>query len=145
MKRFTQIVCLILIIATAFAIPVSAEENMQPWGSSYFASMLSYLHKTTGTTFQVWIEVTAGGTLDKLGASEIIVQRSSDNSNWTDMKTYTKEEYTNLVASSDFTHEAYVTYTGTSGYYYRAEVEFYAKKGTGYAEYSYTTDSIYLS
>lgn len=145
MKRFTQLVCLILIIATVLAVPVSAEESAAPWGSSYFTSFLSYLHPTTGNQFQIWIEVVAVGTMEKLGASEIVLQRSSDNSNWTNMKTYTKEAYTNLVADNAFTYKAYVTYTGTSGYYYRAKVEFYAKKGTGYAEYSYTTDSIYLS
>lgn len=145
MKRFTQIVCLIMIIAAILVIPVSAEENVQPWGSNYFGSTLAYLHKTTGNQFQIWIEVVAVGTMEKLGASEIVLQRSSDNSNWSDVKTFTKEVYTNLVSSNDFAHEAYVTYTGTSGYYYRAKVEFYAKKGTGYAEYSYTTASIYLS
>ena len=61
------------------------------------------------------------------------------------MTTYTKEGYTNLVASNAFHHEAYVTYTGTSGYYYRAQVWFYAKKGNGTAEHSYTTESIYIS
>lgn len=145
MKRFTQFVCLFLIIATVFAIPVSAEENMQPWGSSYFGSLLSYLHKTSGNQFQIWIEVVAVGSMDKLGASEIVLQRSSDNSNWTDLMTYTKEAYTNLVADNAFTYKTYVTHTGTTGYYYRAEVTFYAKRGTGTAEYEYTTDSIYIS
>lgn len=145
MKRFTQLVCLVLVVATVLTVPVSAEENMQPWGSSYFGSMLSYLHKTTGNQFQIWIEVVAVDEMDKLGASEIVLQYSSDNSNWTDLKTYTKESHTNLVVSNDFSHKAYVTYTGTSGYYYRAEVTFYAKKGTGTAGYDYTTESIYLS
>lgn len=145
MKRFTQLICLILIFVTVFAIPVSAKENATPWGSSYFTSFLSYFHKTTGNQYQIWIDVVAVGTMEKIGASEIIVQRSSDNSNWTDVKTYTKEAYTNLVTSNDFTHLAYVTYTATSGYYYRAEVTFYAKKGNGTAEYDYTTESVYVS
>lgn len=145
MKRFIQLICLIVVFATILAVPVSATENAIPWGSSYFASMLSYFHNTTGRTYQIWIDVTAGGTMDKIGASEIIVQRSSDNSNWKDVKTYTKEAYTNLVASNDFAHETYVTYTATSGYYYRAEVTFYAKKGNGSAEYDYTTESVYVS
>lgn len=145
MKKFTQFVCLILIIATVFTVPVSAEENAIPWGSNYFGSMLSYFHRTTGNQYQIWIEVVAVGTMEKLGASEIIVQRSSDNSNWTDVRTYTKETYTNLVVDNDFSHKTYVNYTATSGYYYRAEVTFYAKKGNGYAEYGYTTESVYVS
>lgn len=145
MKRFTQLVCLLLIIATFVAIPVSAAEGVSPWGSSYFGSSLAYFHKTSGNQYQIWIDVVAVGTMEKIGASEIIVQRSSDNSNWTDVKTYTKEVYTNLVASNDFAHETYVTYTATSGYYYRAEVTFYAKRGNGSAEYEYTTESVYVS
>lgn len=144
MKRFTQFVCLVLILSTILVNPVFAADN-STWGSSYFGSRLAYLHPTTGTQFQVWIEVVAVGTMEELGASEIIVQRSSDDENWTDMKTYTKEEYTNMVASNAFVHKDYVTYTGTSKNYYRAKVLFYAKKGNGTAEYSYTTESLYIS
>jgi len=145
MKRFVQLICLVLVCATVCAIPVSAAETALPRGSNYFGSTLAYLHKTSGKQFQIWIEVVAVGTMDKLGASEITLQRSSDNSNWTDVKTFTKSEYSNLVTSNDISHQAYVTYTGTSGYYYRAEVDFYAKKGTGSAEVGYTTASIYVS
>lgn len=144
MKRCSQLICLLLVLSTMLTIPVYAAEKPIPWGSNYFSSSLGYLHKTASTQFQVWAEVTAVGTMDKLGASEIVVQRSSDNQNWTDMQTYTKSAYTNLVRESTTHHEAYVTYTGTSGYYYRAEILFYAKKGNGEAEYEYTTDSIKL-
>lgn len=144
MKRFTQIVSLVLVLSLILVNPVCAQENI-PWQSNYFGSTLAYLHPTTGTSFRIWIEVEAVRTMDKLGASEIILQRSSNNSTWSDVKTYTKEAYPNLVADDDFTHEAYVTYTGSSGYYYRAKVWFYAERGNGTAEYSYTTESIYVS
>lgn len=144
MKRFSQIVSLILILSVILVNPVFAQE-ITPWQSNYFGSTLAYLHPTTGTAFRIWIEVEAVGMMDKLGASEIILQRSSDNSTWTDVKTYSKTVYQNLVASNAFAHEAYVTYTGTSGNYYRAKVWFYAERGNGTAEYSYTTESIYVS
>lgn len=144
MKRFTQFICLLLVISTIMIIPAYAVEEVTPRGSNYFASRLAYLYKTTSTQFQVWIEVTSMSTMDELGASSITVQRSSDNSNWTDMKTYTKESYTQLIGKNTANHEAYVTYTGTSGYYYRAKIWFYAKNSSGTAEYSYTTASIQL-
>lgn len=144
MKRFTQIVCLILVLSMVLVNPVFAQE-ISTWESNYFGSRLAYLHPTTGTSFRVWIEVEAVRTMDKLGASEITVQRSSNNSTWTDMKTYTKEDYPNLVDDDAFAYETYVTYTGSSGYYYRAKVWFYAERGNGTAEYSYTTESIYVS
>lgn len=144
MKRFTQLVSLVLILSVVLVNPVFAQESTT-WQSGYFGSSAAYLHPTTGTAFRIWIEVEAVGMMDKLGASEIILQKSSNNSTWTDVKTYSKTVYQNLVASNAFAHEAYVTYTGTSGNYYRAKVWFYAERGNGTAEYSYTTESIYVS
>lgn len=144
MRRFTQLVCLLLVFCSIVTIPAYATEIPTPWGSSYFGEILSYLHKTSGTQFQVWIEVTAVRTMDELGASEITIQRSADNANWTDMMTFYKSAYPQMTGENVNHYENYVTYTGTSGYYYRAYILFYAKKGTGEAEYEYTTDSIKL-
>lgn len=144
MKRFTQMVSLILVLSVILVNPVFAQEST-PWQSNYFGSTLAYLHPTTGTSFRVWIEVEAVRTMDKLGASEITVQRSSNNSTWTDMTTYYKADYPNMVKDDAYHYETYVTYTGSSGYYYRAKVWFYAERGNGTAEYSYTTESIYVS
>lgn len=144
MKRFAQFVCLLLVLSMILAIPALAIEN-STWQSNYFMSHLAYLHPTTGTSFRVWIEVEAVGMMEKLGASEITVQRSSNNSTWTDMTTYYKADYPNMVKDDAYHYETYVTYTGSSGYYYRAKVWFYAERGNGTAEYSYTTESIYVS
>ena len=144
MKRFTQIVCLMLVLSVVLVNPVFAQES-STWQSYYFGSTLAYLYPTSGTQFEVWIEVEAVRTMDKLGASEITVQRSSNNSTWTDMTTYYKADYPNMVKDDAYHYETYVTYTGSSGYYYRAKVWFYAERGNGTAEYSYTTESIYVS
>lgn len=144
MKRFTQIVCLLLVFSVILTVPVSASESATSRGSYYFSSRMAYLHEISDNQFQIWIEVEAVDYMDKLGASEIVLQRSSDNSNWTDVKTFTKDSYTQLIRTNTTHHEAYVSYTGTPGKYYRAEVTFYAKKGSGEAEYSYTTESIKL-
>lgn len=144
MKRFTQFVCLLLILSTVMAMPAAATEDITPRGSDYFFSRLAYLYKCENTTFQVWIEVAAVKGMDELGVSSITVQRSPDDENWTDMYTYTKELYPNLIGENTSWHDAHVTYTGSSGYYYRAKVWFYAKKDNGTAESSYTTDSLLI-
>lgn len=144
MKRFVRLVCLLVVFSMVMVIPAFAETEISPWASSYFASRLGYLHQTYPTQFRVWGEVEAVGLMDKLGMSSITVQRSSDDKNWSDMKTYTKDTYTNLICENTTQHSAYVNYAGTAGYYYRAVILFYAKKGTGEAEYSYTTGSILL-
>lgn len=144
MKRFVRVICLLLVFSMVMTVPAMAAEGATTWGSSYFASRLAYLYKTTGNQFRIWIEVAALDGMDDLGASEIILQRSSNDSNWTDVKTYTSSAYPNLLDHGSGWHDAYVTYTGTSGYYYRAVVTFYARKGSAVAEYEYTTESIRL-
>ena len=144
MKRFSQLICMLLVLSLVFVTPVSALDG-STWGSNYFSSILSYLHPTSSLQFQAWIEVEAVGLMEELGASSVTIQRSTDNSNWTNVRTFTKESYPQLVGENKIGYENYVTFTGVSGNYYRAYVIFYAKRGNGTAEYEYTTESIYLS
>ena len=144
MRKFVRLVCLLLVFSSVMTMPALAVTDNMPRGSNYFTSRLGYLHQTHPTIFQVWGEVTAVGPMDKLGMSSITVQRSSDNQNWTDVKTYTKENNSNLVASNTTCHEAYVTYVGTAGYYYRAKITLYAENSTGVGERIRYTSPIQL-
>ena len=82
--------------------------------------------------FQVWFEVTGTDTMDKIGVSEITIQRrDSEDDDWSTLKTFLPEEYPNMIATNTSGHDSYVTYTAPPGYYYRAIVKFYAKKGNG--------------
>lgn len=144
MRRFVKLICLVLALSMVLIQPVAAAENA-PWGSNYFSSRLAYLHPISRLQFQAWIEVEAVGLMEELGASSVTIQRSTDNSNWTNVRTFTKESYPQLVGENKIGYENYVTFTGVSGNYYRAYVIFYAKRGNGTAEYEYTTESIYLS
>ena len=36
MKRFMKIVCIVLVLSTLLAVPVSAESEATPYGSIYF-------------------------------------------------------------------------------------------------------------
>lgn len=133
MKRFIQCVCLILVLSTCLAVPVSAAEDISPWASNYFLSHGGYLWWTSSTSFQVEFHVTGVDIMDEIGVSEIKVQRSSDNTNWETVATYGK-----MVATNTASHAGYVTYSNaSSSYSYRAKITFYAKKGTGWAEYTY--------
>jgi len=132
-KQFIKIIALFLVLATAMAMPVWAEAADNR-ASSFFAYSNVYLYKVSSTQFEAWFSVTAVGGMDELGASEIKIQRSSNGEDWTTMRTYTKEYYSNLIDTDTSNHAACVTYTGTSGYYYRAKITLYAKddSGTGY-------------
>ena len=136
MKRFVRVVSFVLILATILAFPVYAVEESQR-ASRFFASYRAYCYKASSTDLRVYFSVVATGAMDELGTSSIKVQRSSDGTNWTTMKTYTKENYPQMVDTDAGFHSGYISYTATTGYYYRAYVEFYAKDSgsTGYLYY----------
>lgn len=135
MKSFFKCVSLMLVVVMLVAIPVSAAE-ISPYASNYFMAHSTYLWETSGTSFQVWFNVTAVGTMSKLGVNYIDIERSSDGTNWSVVKTYTQDDYSNLVASNTHSHSSYVSYSNRqSGYQYRAYVDFYAKNSAGTASY----------
>ena len=144
MKRAIQIVCFLLIVSLILPASAMAVDNENQRASNYFGSHSVYLHKISSTQFQAWFEVTAVRGMDKLGASTIEIQRSTDKSSWTTVATYEMEDYSNMIDQNTSYHESYVTYTYTKGYYYRAYVELYAKRGTGTAVYDAYTSSLDL-
>lgn len=141
MKRFIKCICLVLSLALLLAVPAQAAEARS---SSFFTRSAVYLYETSSTTFQAWFDVTGTGIMDKIGAKEIKIQRSSDNENWTTMATYSMDNYSSLICENTSTHSACVTYTGSKGYYYRAYIKLYAKNETGTATWSRYTSSIYI-
>ena len=144
MKRFSRIVCMLLAVVMVLAAPAAAMENENSRASNFFGSSDVYLQQTTSTQFRVWFEVSALYGMDKLGASEIKVQKSSDGVNWTTMKTYAMANYSNLICENTGSHVSYVTYTGQTGYYYRAKITLYAESSSGFGEWDRTTSSILL-
>lgn len=144
MKRFAKCVCIILSLAMLLAVPAYATEALNTRASSFFMKSSVYLYETSGTTFQAWFDVTGMRIMDKIGAKEIKIQRSSDNENWSTMRTYSMTDYSSLICENTSTHSACVTYTGTSGYYYRAYITLYAKDSTGTGTWTRYTSSIYI-
>lgn len=127
MKRFTMLVCLLLIASMILAIPTLAAEQ----ASDFFMSHSSYLWEISDSEFQVWFRVTAVEGMDVLGVREIKVQRSTDKSNWSTVQTYGGQyDYDTSFYSG------HVTYSSAeAGYYYRARVTYYAENSSGTATY----------
>ena len=136
MKRFAKYICLVLSLVMCIVLPVKAEE-IAPYGSAYFGSHNAYLWNNTGSSFEVWFSISAVRTMDELGANYIEIERSSDGVNWSVVKTYSKDNYSNLIAHDTIYHSGHVTYTNVqSGYQYQAYVSFYAKDSSGNRGYS---------
>lgn len=144
MKRVSRMVSLLLAVVMVLTVPVAAMENENARASSFFGSSDVYLYQTSSTKFQAWFEVVALDGMDKLGASEIKIQESSDGENWSTVKTCTMANYSNLVCENTGAHASYVSYTGTVGKYYRAKITLYAKNSTGTGYWTRYTSSIQL-
>ena len=141
MKKLVRFVCMILACSLILVVPAQAENMVEPRGSAFFASYGTDLYKTSSSSFQIWFDVTANAArMDVLGVREIIVYRSADQQSWTKMRTYTMNNYPEMVDQNTTCHGGYVTYNyATTGYYYRAYITFYAKNSTGIGErYVYT-------
>lgn len=135
MKKFLRIISVVLMMSLILAVPVSAEVEIQPKGSAFFAAHNTYLYKTTATKFQIWFDVTSAGMMQELGVSTIEVERSYDGSNWDLMRIYEMEDYPEMIDTNTASHTGYVLYNlATSGCYYRAYITFYAKNSRGIGE-----------
>ena len=131
MKRFTQCICILLVCVMMFSTTAFAAENTDSRASSFFTASSVYFWRTSGNNYQIWFDVTAVGTMAELGTSKIQVQRSTDEVNWTTVRTYYKEDYPQMIDTNTGRHVDCVSYTATSGYSYRAIVTLYAKNSSG--------------
>jgi len=144
LKRVLKLICVVLSLAMLLAIPAHAAEAGNARASSYFSNSAVYLYELSGKTFEAWFEVTCVRIMDKVGAREIKIQRSTDNATWSNVATYSMDDYSHLICLDDAGHVGCVTYTGSSGYYYRAQYKLYAKDETGSATWTRTSASIYI-
>lgn len=135
MKRFTQIICIVLVLAMALTTTAFATESMNSRASNYFAASSVYFWRVSGSQYQIWFDVTSVSGMSELGASQITVERSTDLVNWEYVTTYYKSSYPQMTTkTTTVSYANYVTFYPTDGYAYRAIVELYAKNnsGTGY-------------
>lgn len=143
MRRFTQCVCALLLAAMFFTVPVYAAENGVPRASNYFMTNSQYLYQTSDTSFDICFDVTAVRRMAELGASKVVLQRSTNGSSWTDIKTYRKSDYPEMIDYDTVFHAGSFSYDGEAGYYYRISIRYYAKDSTGTAEFNtYSTNLI---
>ena len=131
MKRFTNCICILLVCVMMFTTTAFAAETVDPRASMFFSASSVYFWNTSGNNYQIWFDVTSKGTMTELGASEIQVQRSTDERNWTTVRTYYKENYSQMTDTNTTRHADCVSYTATSGYSYRAIVTLYARNSSG--------------
>lgn len=140
-KGSIKLIAVCLIISLVFPIPVSATtiDTAQPYASRYLTAYNTYICDMGSGNIQIWYEIMGTGDMDEIGVLSIKLYESSDNTNWTRVKTYSHENYSSMLAYDDWSHISYVSYQGTAGKYYKAYVCIWAgKDGSGDTRYMWS-------
>lgn len=132
--------CIILCLIFTLIIPATANaatvDPVMPMASYYLDSYNTYICDMGSGNLQIWFNVMGTGDMDEIGTLSILLFESSDNINWTRVKTYSHENYSSMLAYDDWYHASYVSYQGIAGKYYKAYVCIWAgKNGAGDTRY----------
>lgn len=108
---------------TAFATETRASSRIATYGANLFVGQNGDL--------SVYFSITASYTMQKIGASSIVIQRF-DNSRWVTECTLTIKDVPEIQASNAGYHSATISYTPDYiGRTYRAEVKLIASDSSG--------------
>lgn len=110
------------------------------------AAGLIYQYYVTASTSSGKLVINAktrsDSTMYKIGFYDISIERSSDNSNWT-QESYQGNKYT--YSSSSYTLSDY-NFNVNGGYYYRVSLKHYADNGSGTTQsIDNTSNSVWIS
>lgn len=124
-KRNTLSIALCFIIICTMIIPASAR------ASEYFHRTYVTATHVGGGTLSIMIDLAATGTMQEVGAKEVIVYEKKSNGSYDPVYTFTREAYPSLISHNRLSHVSYVTYYGNTGRTYYVSVAFYAKNANG--------------
>lgn len=145
MNKHSRIVCivsLLLSITLVLAINVTASEieSLEPRASDFLTSYNTYIYPASFGKVQVWFSVTGVDYMDEIGALTIRIYESTDNENWTWVKTYKQATTDGMLDYDNIYHSGHIEYQGTIGRYYKAYVTIWAgKDGNGDTRYVWTS------
>lgn len=131
-----RMVSLLLVIVLVLPIGVMAAEARS---SLYLHSYSAYLYPAGWGKIQIWFEVDGTNYMDEIGTLVIYLYESTDNENWTWIKTYEYQDTPGMLGYDNYYHTGHVDYNGVIGRYYKAYVGVWAgKNGDGDTRYFWT-------
>ena len=132
-------VCLIISFLLPSFASAAVPETVQPMASYYLEWYSAYICTLSRGRFEVWYDVTATTYMDDLGVLSIRLYESTDNVNWTWLKTYLPENYSSMLVQDEIHYVSSVSFQGVVGRYYKAYVCIWAgKDGGGDSRYIWT-------
>ena len=121
---FVKVIAIALVII--LFVPTNAHaavpETVAPMASDYLAAYNAYICAMGEGELQIWFSVTGTGTQEYLGALTVLVYESTDNQNWSWVKSFLHQNNESMLAQNTYAHMNYVNYQGVPGRYYKAYV-----------------------
>ena len=139
-----KIIAIALIISLCAPIGAQAAmpETAQPMASAYLTSYTAYICAMGDGNLEIWFRVTGTGTWADIGVLDIFLYESTDNVNWSWLKTFQFTDYDDetMLAHNTWQHIFHVDYEeGVPGRYYKAYVCIWAgPEDGGDARYIWT-------
>ena len=128
-NHFTvKLIAIALIISLCAPIGAQAAmpETVQPMASAYLADYTAYICAMGDGDLEIWWEVTGTRTWADIGVLYVFLYESTDNSNFTWVKTFHFTEYPDMLWHDNYICVDHVDYDGVPGRYYKAYVQIWA-------------------
>ena len=131
-KHVVRIVAFILVLSLLSPIPAIAAvpDSVLPCASDYLGGYTAYIIPLAQYDIQIWWNVIGTDAMADIGTLNIFLYESTDNINWTWVKTYQHTVYTQMLDHGTGHSMDYVFYDGDHECYYKAYVSIYAGNGT---------------
>lgn len=122
---------------------VTSVANASIMVSDYISDWRAGVYARSGGTLDIYFEVQAPDTMDKIGAKTIILQeRVAGSSAWNPVETFSYTKDSGMLIKGTASHNYTVTYyNAVPGRSYRAKIYFYAEKG-GYDTIEVITSAV---
>ena len=138
-KRSVAVKLIAILLLVVMLCPVQAFA-VESRASYYLSTYSAYVYNAAWGKVQVWFDVQGTNVMDEIGALQIQLYESTDNENWTWVKTFGYTDYSGMLVYDDFAHTSHIEYNGTIGRYYKAYVCVWAgKNGDGDSRYFWTS------
>lgn len=137
-KRILSALLLLCMLSSLFCATANASVS----SSNYLDGYRAVLTPTSGGKIVITVDVDGLTSMTQIGASKIHLYESTDNINFTRIRTYNYTNYPSMMGSGKHFFEDVITYSGTAGRYYYAIVYCYAGNSTGYDQKAYTTSIV---
>lgn len=122
---FMKAVVFILVIAliTPVSVHAAMPETVMPFASAYLAAYTAYVCAMGNGELEIWFNITGTDIQEYLGVMTIYLYESTDNVNWTWVKTFRHADHEQMLLTNAWEVVDYVEYDeAVPGRYYKAYV-----------------------